>query len=255
MILDVIAESTAARVARNKVKRPLESMVMPKAAPSFYGAITGGAIIAEIKQASPSEGIITDDFIPLEIAQDYKRGGAAAISVLAEPEYFFGGDDIVSSVAASVNIPVLYKDFVIDEYQLFEAKSCGAAAVLLIAALYDGKAKSFKLMHDRAREIGLDVLTETHDEREIDFALEAGATVVGINCRNLKDFTLDFVGAVSLLKRVPTSVKRVLESAVRTRADVVRAVDCGADGVLVGTSLMRASSRVQALKELRGVKS
>lgn len=253
MILERIAKSTAVRVAKLKAEMPIARMTQPeKAAPSFFDAIKCGAVIAEIKRASPSEGIIAQDFEPLGIARDYEEGGAAAISVLAEPEYFLGGDGIVSEVAASVKLPVLYKDFLIDEYQLHEAKSCGAAAVLLIAALYEGRAQEFKRMHDAARELGLDVLTETHDEREIDFALEAGASIVGVNCRNLKDFTLDFERAASLISRVPKRCRRVLESGVRTRADVVKAVSSGADGVLIGTSLMRASSRTDALKALRG---
>lgn len=253
MILDRIAKSTAVRVAKLKAEMSIERMKAPnKPAPSFFDAINNGAVIAEIKRASPSEGVIAHDFEPLGIAREYAAGGAAAISVLAEPEYFLGGDDIVRGVSESVDLPVLYKDFLIDEYQLFEAKSCGAAAVLLIAALYEGRAREFKRMHEAARELGLDVLTETHDEREIDFALEAGARIVGVNCRNLKDFTIDFERAALLISCVPSLCKRVLESGVKTRADVVKAMNSGADGVLIGTSLMRAPSKIDAIKTLRG---
>ena len=208
----------------------------------------GVNVIAELKRASPSEGMIREDFRPVELARGLEAAGAAALSVLCEPHRFLGDEAYLSDVRGATSLPVLYKDFLTTRYQVAEARAAGADAVLLIAAVLDDAALADLLGF--AHGLGLCALVETHDAGEIRRAVDAGAEVVGVNCRNLRDFSTD----VSLLERlvgeIPRPCLRIAESGMHDAAAVARAKAAGADGFLVGTALMRAPSPARALAEL-----
>ncbi|MDR2210023.1 MAG: indole-3-glycerol phosphate synthase TrpC [Spirochaetaceae bacterium] len=224
----------------------------PGASAEGAGASGGPAFICEVKRASPSKGLIvpgSGEFPCRAIAQEYEAAGAQAISVLTEPDYFLGNDGYLREIAAAVKIPVLRKDFIIDEYQICEAKTLGAQAVLLICALLDQPTlASFLAL---ARSLSLAVLTEVHDRTELERALACGARIIGINNRDLKTFTVDLAVTERLRPLVPPGHITVSESGVRTRDDVQRLRDCGVDALLVGESLMRAAGRGAFLRELR----
>ncbi len=207
-------------------------------------------IIAELKRASPSEGMIRDDFRPLELARELADAGAAALSVLCEPHRFLGSEDYLAAVRKVVDLPLLYKDFLSTRYQVAAARAAGADAVLLIAAVLDDAA--LKDLLGFARSLGMEALVETHDAGEIARAVECGAKVVGVNCRNLRNFATD----VSLLERlvgeIPEGLVRIAESGMHTADAVARAKAAGANGFLVGTALMRSPSPAAKLKELIG---
>jgi len=210
---------------------------------------TGLSFICEVKKASPSKGVIAEDFPYLRIAQEYEAAGAAAISVLTEPEYFLGDPRYLQEIAAEVKIPVLRKDFVIDPYQLYEAKIWGAQAVLLICALLDTDtlARYIKI----AAELGLSALVEIHDEAEAEQALAAGARVIGINNRDLKNFNVDMGVTARLRKLIPADVITVAESGIKSPDDIRALKDAGIDAALIGESLMRAPDKRQFLAELK----
>lgn len=213
----------------------------------------GLSFICEVKKASPSKGIIAEDFPYLSIAREYEAAGADAISCLTEPKWFLGSDAIFTEIRSSVSIPMLRKDFVVDPYQIYQAKVMGANAVLLICALHDtASIHSYLALCD---ELGLDALVETHDENEIDSALAAGAKILGVNNRNLKDFTVDFSNAARLREKIPTDVIYVAESGVKDAKDTALLSSIGADAVLIGETLMRANDKKQKLDELKGVYS
>jgi indole-3-glycerol phosphate synthase len=258
-ILDEIAAKTRLRVAKAKENTPFD-LVRSKALEvcqarsgdtmSFETALAepGLSFICEVKKASPSKGIIAEEFPYLDIAKEYKAAGAAAISVLTEPEYFLGSDSYLQEIAAEINIPVLRKDFIVESYQIYEAKLLGAQAVLLIAALLD--AKTLASYIKTASELALSALVEIHNDAEMEQALEAGARIIGINNRDLKTFNVDTGVTAQLKKRIPAGIITVAESGIRSADDVRAMKDIGVDALLIGESLMRAADKIQFLAEL-----
>ena len=257
-ILDQLADHARARVARAKAERPLsdirrEALALPRGNFAFEKALSGAelAFICECKRASPSKGLIAPDFPYLDIARDYEAAGAEAISVLTEPKWFLGSDEYLRAIASCVSVPCLRKDFTVDEYMLYEAKLLGASAALLICAILDAaQVKDFIEICDG---LGLSALVEAHDEAEVEAALKAGARIVGVNNRNLKDFSVDTGNSRRLRAMVPAGVLFVSESGVRDAGDVKAAREAGADAVLVGEALMRAPDKVAKLAELRRI--
>lgn len=208
------------------------------------------AVIAELKKASPSVGLIRADFEPADLAESLAESGAAALSVLTEKNFFLGGPENLKAAARAVEIPLLRKDFIFDRYQICQAKAWGASAVLLIAAMLSRE--ELADLRGFAESLGLDALCEAHTEAELDAAVSSGAKIVGVNSRNLKTFTTDLDGAAGLLKLVPESLLRVCESAVDSRGALLKAGASGADAALVGTELMRSPSPARRLGELLG---
>lgn len=267
MILDEIAAKTRERVEAEKRKVPPADMkalaaeagaraserkgFQEKKLP-FEAALAkpGMSFICEVKKASPSKGIIAEQFPYADIAREYEAAGADAISVLTEPYYFMGRDNYLSEIRRQVSIPLLRKDFTVDEYMLYQAKAIGADAVLLICAILS----PMQLSEYRAiaGELGLSALVEAHDEREVEMALGAGADIVGVNNRNLKDFTVDIDNSLRLRKLVPKNILFVSESGMKTREDIARLEENGTDGALIGESFMRSGDKAGFLKELRG---
>ncbi len=210
----------------------------------------GLSIISEIKKASPSKGIISEDFPFLKIAGDYEKAGADAISCLTEPNWFLGSDDIFAAVRAYTKLPMIRKDFVVDEYQLYQAKTLGADAVLLICALLDTETIRYYL--GICEQLQMDALVETHDADEIRSAVEAGARIIGVNNRNLKDFSVDFSNAEKLRELIPETCVFVAESGVKGPEDAARLQEIGADAILVGEALMRAENKQAMIREMKG---
>ncbi len=207
-------------------------------------------IIAEVKKASPSKGLICPEFPYLEIAKDYERGGASAISVLTEPKYFKGDNRYLIAIKEKVNLPILRKDFIIDEWQIYEAKAIGADAILLIvAALSKRELQSYLNV---AKELKLEVIVETHDEKEVNMALEIGADIIGVNNRNLQTFEVSLETSAQLRALVPKDKVFVAESGIHTIKDLTFLKDIECDAVLIGESLMVASNRVEKLQLFRG---
>ncbi|HEX5167511.1 MAG TPA: indole-3-glycerol phosphate synthase TrpC [Thermomicrobiales bacterium] len=255
--LDRILENTAAELARRKPLRTLAEIeqaaaAQPAAIP-FAAALRGSgvSVIAEVKRASPSKGAIAPDIIATDVAREYIAGGAAAISVLTDERFFRGTIEDLEAVAAlgrETRTPALRKDFVIDSYQIAEAKASGSAAVLLIVAALE-LARLRELLSATAG-YGLEALVEVHDEQELETALSVGATLIGINNRDLRAFTVDLATTERLAAQVPEGNTLVGESGVRTRADVERLGRAGVDAVLVGETLMLAPDRAAAVREL-----
>ena len=256
-ILDRLAEHAAERTAAAKSLMPEEEMrrmalEMPAGDFAFENALKkpGMSFICECKKASPSKGLIAPDFPYLDIARSYEEAGADCISVLTEPKWFFGSDRYLREIADQVTIPCLRKDFTVDAYMIYQAKVLGASAVLLICSILD---------KDRIREyigicdeLGMSALVEAHDEREIEKALEAGARIIGVNNRNLKDFSVDTGNSSRLRGLIPPDILFVSESGVRGPADIRSLRACGTDAVLIGELLMKAEDRKKTLAELRG---
>ncbi|MBQ9594408.1 MAG: indole-3-glycerol phosphate synthase TrpC [Synergistaceae bacterium] len=211
----------------------------------------GLSFICECKRASPSKGLISPEFPYLEIARDYEAAGADCISVLTEPKYFLGSDDYLREIAGSVNIPVLRKDLIVDEYMIYQAKFLGAGAVLLICALLDDKTLTRYI--NICDELGLSALVEAHDEREINIAINSGARIIGVNNRNLRDFSVDVTNSKRLRELVPSDILFVSESGVSTPEDVRNIRDIGADAVLIGEVLMRSPDKKAKLSELKSL--
>lgn len=208
------------------------------------------SFICECKKASPSKGLIAPNFPYLEIAKEYEAAGADCISVLTEPKWFLGNDEYLKEIAEAVSIPCLRKDFTVDEYQIYQAKVLGASAVLLICSvLTENQMKDYIRICD---ELGLSALVEVHDEQEVQTAINAGARIIGVNNRNLKDFSVDTDNSRRLRELIPPNVLFVSESGVRTVEDVETLRKIGADAVLIGETLMRASDKRAKLAELRG---
>ena len=256
-ILDQLADHARRRVAAAKAVAPeaevrRRALELPRGDFTFEKALSGDelAFICECKRASPSKGLIAPDFPYLDIARDYEAAGAEAISVLTEPKWFLGSDDYLREIAGQVSVPCLRKDFTVDEYMLFEAKLLGASAALLICAILD--AAQLKDYIQVCDGMGLSALVEAHDASEVAAALKAGARIVGVNNRNLKDFTVDTGNSHRLRALIPRDVLFVSESGVRDAGDARAARDMGADAVLVGEALMRAEDRRDRLAELRG---
>ncbi len=256
-ILDEIAAEARHRVARAKELAPLaevkaKALALPKKNFEFEKALKGDDIsfICECKQASPSKGIIAEDFPYLDIAKEYEKAGANCISVLTEPRWFLGKDEYLKEIAESVNIPCLRKDFTVDEYMIYEARLLGASAVLLICSiLTKQQIEEYIRICD---ELGLSALVEAHDEAEVKMAIEAGARIIGVNNRNLKDFTVDTNNSKKLRSLIPSDVIFVSESGVKGPEDVRAIKEIGADAVLVGETLMRAEDKKAKLAELKG---
>jgi indole-3-glycerol phosphate synthase len=245
-ILDAIARRTRERVAEQKEILPPEKIIETARSASgsdfpFEKALRSEeiAFICEIKKASPSKGIIAEKYPYTDIAKDYEAAGAAAISVLTEPFWFKGDDRYLREIADTVKIPLLRKDFTVDSYMIYEAKLLGASAVLLICAILDRDTLAEYI--NIAHSIGLSALTEVHSEEEVDMALSAGARIIGVNNRNLKTFEVDITLSERLRELVPPDVIFVAESGIKTRQDVARLREIGADAVLIGETLMRGA--------------
>lgn len=259
-ILNTIAERARLRVARDKEKISAEeikqrALSLPKGDFPFEAALkkSGLSFICECKKASPSKGLIAPDFPYLDIAKAYEAAGADAISILTEPEFFLGEDKFLSDIAAQVKLPCLRKDFVVDAYQIFQARILGASAVLLICTiLNDLQLKNFLATAD---ELGLSALVEAHDAHEVQRALDCGARIIGVNNRNLKDFSVDTDNSKRLRELVPLEKIFVSESGVQSADDVKKIRALGADAVLIGEVLMRAVDKRAKLDELRLCKS
>ena len=255
-ILDEIAEYSRERVriSRQNVSDEAvknKALSLPKGDFAFESALRreGLSFICECKKASPSKGLIAPDFPYLEIAREYESAGADAVSVLTEPKYFLGSDDYLREIAEAVKIPTLRKDFVVHERMIYEAKLLGASAVLLICAILDAeKLGEYIKICDG---LGISALVEAHDEAEIESALIAGARIIGVNNRNLKDFSVDMSNSARLRKIIPADVIFVSESGIKTADDVKAARDSGADAVLVGETLMRSADKRAMLAELK----
>jgi len=220
---------------------------------NFSGALAsreGVALIAEVKKASPSAGIICPNFDPVRIGCTYEQAGASAISVLTDREFFQGNIEYLQQIRAAVSLPLLRKDFIIEELQIHEAAACGADAVLLIAAILDDtQLREFRAI---AEYLHMDALVEVHDEMELDRALAAGAQLIGINNRNLATFTVSLATTEKLATRIPNDRLTVAESGIHTHADVERVARVGAKAILVGESLMRSGDIASKVKELLG---
>ena len=258
MILDTIAATAKERVAVAKEALPLAEQIA-RARESdcntgfpFEQALAKKrmSFICEVKKASPSKGLIAPEFPYVQIAKEYEAAGADAISVLTESAYFQGKNEYLTKIRQTVQIPLLRKDFTVDEYMIYEAKNIGADAVLLICAILSPMQLSEYA--GIARELGLSALVEAHDEREVKMALAADARIVGVNNRNLKDFTVDINNSVRLREMVPENILFVSESGMKTRQDIERLEQNGTNAVLIGETLMRSADKKAALQELRG---
>lgn len=256
-ILDELAAYAKERVqAAEKALPPAvlreQAFALPKGHFAFENALKTPDIsfICECKKASPSKGLIAPDFPYLRIAREYEAAGADAISVLTEPKWFLGSDEVLRQIAESVSIPCLRKDFTVDEYMIYQAKLLGASAVLLICSILSpSQLREYLSLCD---ELGLSALVEAHDEAEIQMALTAGARIIGVNNRNLRDFTVDTQNSARLRKLLPPDVLFVSESGVRSAEDVASLRKIGADAVLIGETLMRAEDKAAKLRELKG---
>ena len=277
MILDTIARSAGKRVEQRKQVKSLEQMMKAACECREREGIKGDAIkragikrengtnevhpfkaalskpgvsfICEVKKASPSKGLIAPDFPYVEIARQYQEAGADAVSVLTEPEFFLGADRYLEATHREIELPLLRKDFIVDEYQIYEAKVLGASAVLLICSLMD--MEKLKRYMGICGSLGLSSLAEAHTDREVAMAAEAGADIIGINNRNLETFEVDFTNALRLRKLVDRGTIFVAESGIRTPEDIELLAENQVDAVLVGETLMRAPDKKRALRELK----
>ena len=258
MILEEIAARTVQRVAEEKAAVPLSEMKKRAEALDantgfpFRKALSGDEIsfICEVKRASPSKGLIAPDFPYLDIARDYERAGASAISCLTEPFWFKGRDEYLAEISNAVTIPVLRKDFTVDEYMIYQAKTLGSSAVLLICSILSNEQLSEYL--GIAHSLGLSALVEAHDDGEVRTALSVGAGIIGVNNRDLRTFTVDINNSARLRKLVPPEVLFVSESGIKTAADIEALRSNGTNAVLIGETLMRSPDKKAALDELRG---
>ena len=256
-ILDTIADYARERVAADKAAIPPEAMAdMARQGPPAHSDVfeqalrrPGMSFICEVKRASPSKGLIAPDFPYLDIARAYESAGADCISCLTEPKWFLGLDGIFREIRGTVALPMLRKDFVVDAYQIDQAKVMGADAVLLICSLLDTATIARYL--ERCDALGLAALVEAHDEKEIASAVSAGARIIGVNNRNLRDFSVDFGNAARLRDLIPPGTVYVAESGVTGPASVAKVVAIGADAALIGEALMRAPDKAAMLRALR----
>ena len=257
MILDELAAYAAYRVEEAKKKLSPEEIrtqaeYLPKGDFRFEKALKkkGMSFICEVKKASPSKGVIAEEFPYTEIARAYEAAGADCVSVLTEPKWFLGSDDIFREIRATISLPMIRKDFTVDSYQIYEAKLMGADAVLLICALLDTETiRSYIEICDR---LGLSALVEVHDKNEMDSAIKAGARVIGVNNRNLKDFTVDISNSTRLRSLAPENALFVAESGIKTAEDIQVLKDAGVNGVLIGETLMRSPDKAAMLAALNG---
>mgnify|MGYP000056602358 CR=1 FL=1 len=256
-ILEQLADYARERTEQGKRKRSLEelkkqALSLPDKKFEFENAIKrpGLSFICECKKASPSRGIIVHDFPYVQIAKEYEEAGAGAISCLTEPKYFQGRNEYLQKITENVKIPVLRKDFTVDEYMIYEAKVLGASVVLLICAMLDTDTicRYIKICD----QLGLSALVEVHDEEEMESAIKAGARVIGVNNRNLKDFTVDIGNSLRLRNQAPKDILFVAESGIKTAEDIRKLKEAKVNGVLIGETLMRSSDKKACLKELDG---
>lgn len=252
-ILETIVTQKKLEIARLKsegIKAP-EKPALPVR--GFIQALTRAseiAVIAEVKKASPSKGVICQDFDPIKIATSYEEGGAEAISVLTDERFFQGSLEYIPLVRQTVKLPVIRKDFIIDELQIDQSNRYGADAILLIAAiLVQEQLRDYLQM---AAELGIDVLVEVHNEKELEKSLAAGSRIIGINNRDLRDFTVDLATTLRLRQEIPDAIPVVSESGIRNRDDIRTLQDRGITAVLIGESLMRSDDRAAALRKLKG---
>ncbi|MDO5425223.1 MAG: indole-3-glycerol phosphate synthase TrpC [Eubacteriales bacterium] len=258
MILQEIAENTRKRLVSVKEQKSLEEVRREaESLPADTGFLfrkalqePGISFICEVKKASPSKGVIVRDFPYRAIAQEYEQAGASAISVLTEPDYFQGSPRYLREISETVHIPTLRKDFVVDAYQIFEAKILGAGAVLLISELLEEAQLQEYLQICKA--LGLSALTEAHAEKQVEKALKAGADILGVNNRNLETFQVDMQTSVRLRHLVPKEIVFVSESGIRTREDIVPLEEAGVDAVLIGETFMRSPNKKEMLDRLKG---
>ena len=256
-ILNEICQRKAAHVGKMKDLRSvqdLQYMIEDKPLPSgFLLAMKknyGPSIIAEVKKASPSKGVIREDFDPVEIAKIYRDNGAACLSVLTDEPYFQGHDDYVVAVKKAVGLPVLRKDFMIDEYQIYESRALGADCILLImAALDDAQARGFYML---SQELGMDILVEVHNLEELQRALKLNPMMIGVNNRNLKTMVVDVQTSVDLSEHIPEETYQISESGIGDNKTILGLQDVGYKGFLVGESLMRENDIANALNTLLG---
>ena len=258
MILDEIAARTIQRINEQKLLLPIEllsekAFSLPKNNEfPFEAAIkrAGISFICEVKKASPSKGIIAENFDYMQTAIDYENAGADCISVLTEPYWFKGSDDYLKAISEEVSIPTLKKDFTCDSYMIFQAKLLGAKAVLLICSMLTAKQISeFLQLCD---DLGLSALVEAHDKDEVKTAVSCGARLIGVNNRNLKTFEVDIDNCIRLREYVGNNVLFIAESGIKTPQDIERLCQYGIDGVLIGETLMRSENKKAALNALRG---
>lgn len=266
-ILLEIAEKTRQRIEIQKETKPLEEIRVraeqiraselagaaePPAGKTFLEALKtpGISYICEVKKASPSKGIIAEDFPYLEIARGYEAAGASAVSCLTEPFYFKGSDRYLQEITSNVDIPVLRKDFTVDVYMIYEAKTLGASAVLLICSLLDDE--QLREYIGTAESLGMDALVEAHDEGEVEAAVNAGAKIIGVNNRDLRNFTVDMNNSIRLRQMAPDDTVFVSESGIKTAEDIEKLRDNNVDAVLIGETLMRSGDKKAALQQLNG---
>lgn len=253
-ILDKIIEYKKSELEEKKKIKPLKELIKncsPKNPGDFIKCFNTNKMnfICEVKKASPSKGIIRENFSPTEIAQIYENNGAQAISVLTDKNFFMGTLEYLAEIKKVVKTPLLRKDFIIDEYQIYEALEAGASAVLLIAAAL--KKDRLKYLYQKAKSIGLDVLLEIHNKKDLRKALLTGAEIIGINNRNLKTFKTNIKITKKLIKKIPDDKIVISESGINTKEDVKKVFDAGARGVLIGEALCREEDIGKKLKELQ----
>lgn len=253
MILDKIVARKKEEVARflqGYAETPPEEVEPPRGFIKSLVDFAGIAVIAEAKKASPSKGVICEDFDPAAIAADYEKGGAQALSVLTDKDFFQGSIAYIPEVRRAVGLPVLRKDFIIHEAQIHQARNFGADAILLIVAILDKiQLRDYRML---AEGLGMDCLVEVHDEWEGEIAMHAGSRLIGVNNRDLRDFSVDLGTTLRVKSMIPDDIPLVSESGIRDFADVSKLADHGVTAVLVGETLMRAADRVAALHELVG---
>lgn len=259
-ILETIADAARERVALSKQNLPLDALKerissIPKGEPFLFEKALSNpelSFICECKKASPSKGLIAEYFPYLQIAKEYEEAGASCISVLTEPKWFLGSDQYLEQIAKEVSIPCLRKDFIVDEYMIYEAKLLGAQAVLLICSITkESELGEYLSLCDR---LGLSALIETHDEKEMKSALRVGARLVGVNNRNLKDFSVNTENSRKMREFAPDDVLFVSESGVKDERDIAELKEIGVDAVLIGEALMEATDKKALLSRFRGVK-
>lgn len=257
-ILDQLADAAKKRVEQAKEQTGLEEIkaraqALPKGDFRFEKALKkeGLSFICECKKASPSKGLIANEYHPAAIAAAYEKAGANCISVLTEPKWFLGSGQDLQAVRQSTSLPVLRKDFTVDSYMIYEAKVLGADAVLLIAAILSDEQLAGYLQI--CEELGLSALCEAHDEKEISRLLKAGARIIGVNNRNLKDFSVNAENALNLHKNLPEEIVFVSESGIQTREQTEALEKAGIEAVLIGETLMKADDKTAMLKTMKGI--
>jgi indole-3-glycerol phosphate synthase len=258
MILNDIVEQRKIQLEKEEERKPFEKLMeevegIETNCKNFYKALSGNklAVIAEIKKASPSKGIIREDFKPIDLAKDYIKAGANALSILTEEHYFQGSTRYLRKIRRETYLPILRKDFIIDEYQIYESRLYGADAILLIAAILDDE--QMERFDDVASGLGMSVVFEVHNKEELDRVLKLNPLIIGINNRDLTDFTIDLstTERLALDVEIPPETLIISESGIATNADMKFVRSCGANAVLVGEKLMKANNIPLAMQELR----